>query len=301
VVGERDLTRVPANKRNVGMVFQKYALFPHMSVAANIAFPLRMRAMGRAEREAKVVRALEMVKLAGYGERMPGQLSGGQQQRVALARAIVFDPPVILMDEPLGALDKKLRQHMQLEIKELQARLGATVIYVTHDQEEALTMSDRIAVLHKGRVMQLGRPRELYDHPADAFVADFLGEMNFLPAEVMGVEAGICRARIGTAVVEARCPAETTLEAGTRVRIAVRPERVAVLEGGPTTDGSALAGRVSQLIFNGASLALLIGLDHGVTLRADVSTRSKLAELGLGDLVAISWEIVDAHAYPEAA
>jgi ABC-type Fe3+/spermidine/putrescine transport system ATPase subunit len=215
-----------------------------------------------------------------------------------LARAIVFDPPVILMDEPLGALDKKLRQHMQLEIKELQARLGATVIYVTHDQEEALTMSDRIAVLHGGRIVQLGSPRELYDHPADAFVADFLGEMNFLPAEWLEGEATACRARIGRAVIEARCPADATFRSGTPVRIAVRPERIAVTARDTATEDAALTGRVSQLIFNGASLAVLVRLDDGGIVRADVSARSSLAELDCGDPVAVAWDIDDARVYP---
>ena len=180
------------------MVFQNYALFPHMTVAENIAFPLRMRNVDKARARAQGRRRRwRWCSSQGYGARKPAELSGGQQQRVALARAIVFEPPVILMDEPLGALDKKLRQHMQIEIKQLQRRLGATVIYVTHDQEEALTMSDRVAVLNHGRLMQYGPPRELYDHPADAFVADFLGEMNFIDGVVTAVGGGDLRGRAG--------------------------------------------------------------------------------------------------------
>jgi spermidine/putrescine ABC transporter ATP-binding subunit len=301
VVGDQDLTRVPANKRNIGMVFQKYALFPHMSVAQNIAFPLRMRGLGRAEREGRVRTALEMVKLSGYEARMPGQLSGGQQQRVALARAIVFNPPVILMDEPLGALDKKLRQHLQLEIKQLQERLGATVIYVTHDQEEALTMSDRIAVLNHGKVMQLGRPRELYNNPANAFVADFLGEMNFIPGEMVSIQEGECQVRARDALVAARSLDGITLQSGAKVRVAVRPERVSVLpEDTSKTTASGLPGRVSQLVFNGASLAILIGLDQGPTVRADINAQSRLADLRVGDPVTVTWSAADAHVYPEA-
>ncbi|WP_192182953.1 ABC transporter ATP-binding protein [Mesorhizobium amorphae] len=302
VVGDRDLTRVPANKRNIGMVFQKYALFPHMSVADNIAFPLRMRGLSRAERDERVRRALAMVKLEGYDSRMPGQLSGGQQQRIALARAIVFNPPVILMDEPLGALDKKLRQHLQLEIKQLQERLGATVIYVTHDQEEALTMSDRIAVLNSGKVMQFGQPSALYHKPANAFVADFLGEMNFIPGEVVGSERDECQVRVGAAVVTAQAPDGLKLQTGTKVRIAVRPERMSILaEDAARERTSRLSGHVTQLVFNGASLIVLVELDQGPTVRASVNTQSKLAELQVGEAISVAWSARDAHAYPEPA
>lgn len=302
VVGDQDLTRVPANKRNIGMVFQKYALFPHMSVADNIAFPLRMRGVAKPEREERIRHALDMVRLQGYEARMPGQLSGGQQQRVALARAIVFNPPVILMDEPLGALDKKLRQHLQLEIKQLQERLGATVIFVTHDQEEALTMSDRIVVLNHGKVMQVGPPRELYERPASPFVADFLGEMNFLRGEVLETEHGRCRVAIGHAAVAALVRGGAALTAGMRARVAIRPERLNVLmQGKPATVSDELGGRVSQLVFNGASLAIFIQLNGGEIVRSDVSARSELAGLKVGDPVTVSWTAEDAHVYAETA
>ncbi len=187
-VDGRDVTHLPPNQRNLGMVFQRYALFPHMNVRDNIGFPLRMRGLGEAERRKRAETALATVGLEGYGDRFPAQLSGGQQQRIALARAIVYEPPVLLMDEPLSALDKNLRERMRLEIKRLQKQLGITVVFVTHDQEEALVMADRIAVLDHGQLVQEGPPQALYDRPANAFVAGFLGETNFLPGVVGGTE-----------------------------------------------------------------------------------------------------------------
>ena len=181
--------RLPPYRRNIGMVFQNYALFPHMTVAENIGFPLKQRGVAKARRARRLVaEALELVRLPGYERRYPRQLSGGQQQRVALARAIVFEPRLLLMDEPLGALDKQLRENLQLEMRRLHADLGITFIYVTHDQEEALTMSDRVAVMNEGLVAQVGTPEDLYDRPCDRFVAAFIGEFNFLSAIVRGME-----------------------------------------------------------------------------------------------------------------
>ena len=184
----QDVTFIPPHKRNIGMVFQNYALFPHMTVYENIAFPLKMHKVSKEEIDKRVRQALHMVQLPQHGDRYPSQLSGGQQQRIALARALSFEPGLILMDEPLGALDKKLRQHMQIEIKHIQEELGFTTIYVTHDQEEALTMSDRIAVLRDGKLEQVGSPEELYEEPKTLYVADFIGESNIFSASVLEVK-----------------------------------------------------------------------------------------------------------------
>ncbi|HXG28443.1 MAG TPA: ABC transporter ATP-binding protein, partial [Nevskiales bacterium] len=188
-IGDRDITYVPPHKRDIGIVFQNYALFPHMTVGENVAFPLRARRLPKATWPKKVREALAMVELAGYEERRISQLSGGQRQRVALARAIVFEPRLILMDEPLSALDKQLRENMQIELRHLHKKLEATIVYVTHDQREALTMSDRVAILRNGRLIQIGTPDQLHDHPVDSFVASFIGESTLLPVERAGTNA----------------------------------------------------------------------------------------------------------------
>ncbi len=254
-IGGRDMTRVDPNHRNLGMVFQKYALFPHMSVAENIAFPLQMRKVGKADIAARVADALAKVQLAGYGGRQITQLSGGQQQRVALARATVFNPPVILMDEPLGALDKKLREHMQIEIKQLQRQLGATVIYVTHDQQEALTMSDRVAVMNHGVIEQLSAPRDLYDEPQSIFVADFVGDTNLLTGTVHAVENGIVALDLpGGERVFGR-PAGRTREAiapGGSAVLSIRPEKVR-----PGAGPGSIAVRGGELIYAGSDISIV--------------------------------------------
>jgi mannopine transport system ATP-binding protein len=260
-LGQRDITHVPPNHREIGMVFQRYALFPHMSVAQNIGFPLRMRRRSKAEIAQKVKAALELVQLEGFGGRMPHQLSGGQQQRVALARALIFEPPVLLMDEPLGALDKKLREQMQIEIKRIQQRLGVTVIYVTHDQEEALTMSDRVAVVSDGEFAQIGTPIELYQQPHTPFVADFIGKMNFLRGEYLGSDDTRTFVRLTdqTKIAGPRSlnGSAALLQAGKNVRIAIRPERIALARGGHGGP-NAIPGTVEAAIFVGSFQVFLV-------------------------------------------
>jgi len=230
VVGDTDVTDLAVHKRNMGMVFQSYALFPHRTVAENVAFGLRMRKVPRAEIEERVRAALAMVALTGFEDRRPGQLSGGQQQRVALARAIVIRPPVLLCDEPLGALDRKLRHQMQVELKQLQKELGVTLVFVTHDQEEALAMSDRIAVMNEGRIEQVGTPGDIYDRPRTRFVADFIGDINLIDQP------------------DGRA-------------LALRPERIRLGEG-------PLAGKIETASFLGGQTLYRITLDDGRSLLA---------------------------------
>src|SRR6476646_3597934 len=223
------IAALPPFKRDINTVFQHYALFPHMSVRENIAYGLRMRRVPAAEREERVTKALAMVKLDQLGARSPRQLSGGQQQRVALARALVNRPRVLLLDEPLGALDLKLRKEMQLELKHLQTHLGITFVYVTHDQEEALTMSDRIVLMRQGRIEQVGTPRELYDRPGSRYVADFIGETNLLPGTVVESAGGAVALRMGG--VTLRGLSDCLLAAGSEAWLTVRPEAIALSDG----------------------------------------------------------------------
>ena len=239
---------IPSHRRNMGVVFQSYALFPHMSVAQNVAFPLKMRGVGRAEIQSRVERALDMVQLSTMKERKPSQLSGGQQQRVALARALVFEPGVVLMDEPLGALDKQLREQMQLDIRELHARLGLTIVFVTHDQSEALTMSDRIAVFNKGRIEQIDTPRMIYDHPATRFVAEFIGETNLMEGEIAGRDGGEAMVRLSDGGMM-RVRARDGLESGAKVLVTIRPEKVELSD--PPAAANSFPVTVSDTIYQG--------------------------------------------------
>jgi putative spermidine/putrescine transport system ATP-binding protein len=221
----KPINNIPPHKRGIGMVFQNYALFPHMTVAENLAFPLDVRGEPKSDREARVRMALDMVQMGEYGARRPAQLSGGQRQRVALARALVFEPELVLMDEPLGALDKQLREHMQFEIKHLHERLGITVVYVTHDQTEALTMSDRVAVFNDGRIQQLAPPDELYERPQNSFVAGFIGENNRMEGTVEAIEADKAVVRLKSGEVIDATPVNVT-QVGQETLVSIRPERV---------------------------------------------------------------------------
>jgi spermidine/putrescine ABC transporter ATP-binding subunit len=252
------VTRVPPHRRQVGMVFQHYALFPHRTVAQNVGFGLRMQRVDRTEIGRRVAEALALVQLPGHGGRYPSQLSGGEQQRVALARALVTRPAVLLLDEPLGALDKKLRDHMKIELKRLQREVGITTIYVTHDQEEALTMSDRIAVMHRGRVEQVAPPRGLYETPATAFVAGFIGNINLLPGRAAGGNTVDC----GSATLAATGAAP----AGASVAIALRPERVRLDPGGAVN--TLLPMTVAHVVYQGETVRYILKSDAGLELQA---------------------------------
>ncbi|MCF6445396.1 ABC transporter ATP-binding protein [Nereida sp. MMG025] len=221
----REINNIPPHKRGIGMVFQSYALFPHMTVAENLAFPLEVRGIGKSEREKQVKDALDMVQMGSFGSRRPAQLSGGQQQRIALARALVFRPELVLMDEPLGALDKQLREHMQFEITRLAHELGITTVYVTHDQTEALTMSDRVAVFDDGRIQQLAPPDELYEAPQNSFVAQFIGENNTLDGVIKEVNGGRALVQLDDGSLVDAKPVNVS-KVGERTRVSIRPERV---------------------------------------------------------------------------
>ena len=261
-----DMTSTPAHKRKVNTVFQSYALFPYLSVFDNVAFGLRRRRTPKAELRERVENMLRVVHLDGLDARMPSQLSGGQQQRVALARALVLEPSALLLDEPLGALDAKLRKTLQLELKSLQERVGVTFVYVTHDQEEALTMSDRIAVMSNGRIEQVATPKEIYEEPATLFVADFLGVSNLMPAAAVASENGGLRVRMGTFELVVR---RGDVEARGDVKVVIRPERVTVThfgeEGGR---GNRLPGMVERVVYLGSAEQLVIRLATGDTVQA---------------------------------
>ena len=272
----RDIAGLAPNDRPVNTVFQNYALFPHMTVAENVAFGLRMKGVPEDRRRARAARMLELVHLADLAGRMPHELSGGQQQRVALARALAPEPEVLLLDEPLSALDLKLRQAMRIELKQLQQETGITFVFVTHDQEEALTMSDRIAVMSRGRLQQVGTAREIYESPVNRFVADFIGETNVLPVTVEAVSGGLARvilpggARIG-------CPA-AGLSPGVH-HLSIRPERIGIA---PADAPGTLAARVERVIYLGTDLQLVARLDDGtaVQVRLQNSARTEVPETG---------------------
>jgi spermidine/putrescine transport system ATP-binding protein len=255
----------PAYQRNTNMVFQSYALFPHLTIARNVAFGLEMKKVPKDEIERRVQEALEMVRLSSFGPRRPNQMSGGQQQRIALARALVNRPEVLLLDEPLGALDLKLRKEMQLELKTLQRDVGITFVYVTHDQEEALTMSDRIAVMHAGKVLQIGSPTEIYERPNCRFVADFIGETNFLDGQVQGRQGDMV-----TVLVDGGLPVRVETDQdpspGTAVTVAVRPEKVRLLPKPPGGDCNAFSCQVEQVVYVGTDTRFRVQISEGVSI-----------------------------------
>ncbi len=292
-LNERPINSVPPHKRGIGMVFQNYALFPHMTVTENLAFPLEVRKMSKSEIDKRIKRALDMVELGAFGSRLPAQLSGGQQQRVAVARALVFDPEVVLMDEPLGALDKNLREQMQYEIKHIHENLGVTVIYVTHDQSEALTMSNRIAVFDDGVIQQLAPPQELYEQPENAFVAKFIGENNVLLGKVTEVNGESCRVEVNGAPVEAKTV--NIAGVGKPSTLSLRPERV-TLNPAENQFPNVFEGRVKELIYVGDHIRTRIsvcGQDEFVVKVPNSATHAQLRE---GETVKVGWKTEDCRA-----
>ncbi|AUQ91989.1 spermidine/putrescine import ATP-binding protein PotA [Phaeobacter inhibens] len=249
-LGGISINNIPPHKRGIGMVFQNYALFPHMTIAENLSFPLEVRSMSKSEREQKVKRALDMVEMGAFGGRRPAQLSGGQQQRVALARALVFEPELVLMDEPLGALDKQLREKMQFEITHLAHQLGITTVYVTHDQTEALTMSDRVAVFNDGRIQQLAPPDQLYEEPSNSFVAQFIGENNTLEGTVKEVNNGIALVQLDDGEL-IDCKPINVSKPGERTRVSIRPERVEYNKDRMQEGAHTLKAEVLEFIYMG--------------------------------------------------
>jgi putative spermidine/putrescine transport system ATP-binding protein len=285
-----DITHVPAHKRDMAMVFQNYALFPHRSVAENVAFGLRMRGLEKAAIAKKVKSALAMVELSGMEDRRPAQLSGGQQQRVALARAIVIEPRVLLCDEPLGALDKKLRQQMQFELKQLQKSLGLTLVFVTHDQEEALAMSDRIAVMNGGRVEQVGTPVEIYDRPETRFVADFIGDTNIFRGERIATTTGPgLAAGYGLALM---LPDPLSIEATGALSVALRPEKISLSPEGSVPDACA-KGVVESTNFLGGTVLYRIALASGHHVLAQQPNAGASRLFAPGNPVALDWKPTD--------
>jgi spermidine/putrescine ABC transporter ATP-binding subunit len=284
---------MPPYRRNIGMVFQNYALFPHLTAADNIGFPLKQRGVGKAEREKLVREALALMQLPDHGERYPRQLSGGQQQRVALARAIVFKPRLLLMDEPLGALDKQLRENLQLEMRRLHADLGITFIYVTHDQEEALTMSDRIAVMNGGLVAQVGRPEDLYDRPGSRFVASFLGESNFLPAIVRGIEDDVVVAECEGVIVRALCPGRPAT--GEKVMLTTRPERIRFADGAfaSTAPQNRLSVTVTEAVFAGERCRYMLQARDGTAMVLKEPSSAAIRRRAVGERTEIAWSVAD--------
>ncbi|WP_432807379.1 ABC transporter ATP-binding protein [Rhodoligotrophos ferricapiens] len=292
-IAGQDITRVPPYKRGIGVVFQNYALFPHMTVEENLAFPLSVRGLSRAERTERVAKALDMVRLADLGRRMPQQLSGGQQQRIALARALIFEPKLVLMDEPLGALDKQLREHMQYEIKSLHERLKVTVVYVTHDQSEALTMSDRVAVFNEGRIQQVASPREIYEKPASAFVAQFIGENNKINGTLESVQDGHAVALTENGL-RIKCDPGPGVKPGDRVLISIRPEALALLEGDERRDNH-LQAVITAIIYHGDHVRLQLDAGNGQDLVVKAPVKRAEGTI-MGMKVTLGWDAADARA-----
>ena len=293
MLGGVELNNVPPHKRGIGMVFQNYALFPHMSVYENLAFPLEVRKFNTNAIKTRVEKVLEMVELMQFGSRRPAQLSGGQQQRVALARALVFEPDLVLMDEPLGALDKNLREQMQYEIKHIHENLGMTVVYVTHDQTEALTMSDRIAVFNDGVIQQLAPPNELYEKPVNAFVAEFIGENNRLQGTIKETKGSSCLVAVEDNLISATNVNEQAK--GSSVTLSLRPERI-ILNPKVETDMNIFEAEVLELIYLGDHIRCRMNICKNDDFIVKIPNDHTSNSLNKGDVVTVGWQITDCRA-----
>jgi putative spermidine/putrescine transport system ATP-binding protein len=293
VLDGRPINHMPPYRRDIGVVFQNYALFPHMTVGENLAFPLEVRRIPTVEIERRIGRALDMVQLEGFRHRRPGQLSGGQQQRVAVARALVFEPKLVLMDEPLGALDKQLREQMQYEIRHIHERTGVTVVYVTHDQSEALTMSNRIAVLNHGRIQQLASPQDLYERPENAFVAQFIGESNRLVGTVREIDGHTCMVEVGGGAVHAL--AVNIDGTGSRSTLSLRPERVLV-DPAPGSCPNLFEARVEELIYHGDHTRLRVRACGSDDFVIKVPNAAGHVHLEVGAAIQVGWRVEDCRA-----
>jgi len=291
----RPINQVPPHKRGIGMVFQNYALFPHMTVGENLSFPLEVRGMGKTEREAKIKRALDMVQMYAFVNRRPAQLSGGQQQRIALARALVFDPALVLMDEPLGALDKQLREHMQFEIKHLHDSLGITVVYVTHDQGEALTMSDRIAVFNDGRIQQLAPPADLYERPDNSFVAQFIGENNKLLGTIEELSGDKALVRLNTGELIDATPVNVTVK-GQKTLVSIRPERVEFKPEMMPPGAHTIDAEVVEVIYMGDILRAVLQVAGSSDFVMKMRNTQGQTRLAPGQKIKVGWHPQDARA-----
>ena len=287
------ISNIPPHKRGIGMVFQNYALFPHMTVYENLAFPLRVRKISKEETDKKIDKALSMVSLTGFENRMPAQLSGGQQQRVAVARALVFDPAVVLMDEPLGALDKNLRESMQYEIKHIHESIGVTVVYVTHDQGEALTMSNRIAVFNDGKVQQLSSPDKLYEEPVNSFVAEFIGENNTFQGEVEDISNDRCKIKLDSGGEILANPIRVKSK-GEKSIVSLRPER-AIIDPEEKMENK-FKGKIEEVIYHGDHTRLRLDLLGNKEFILKVPNSSARMDIKLGNEINIGWNSFDARA-----
>ena len=287
-LGGKVLNQLPPHKRDIGMVFQNYALFPHMTVAENVAFPLTVRRLAKSDIQERVTNALNMIKMGDIAHRYPSQLSGGQQQRVALARALVFEPRLVLMDEPLGALDKQLREHMQLEIKQLHEKFGLTIVYVTHDQSEALTMSDRVAVFHKGEIQQIDAPKVLYEEPKTAFVAQFIGENNQIHGTIASIDGEHCEVKLADGSL-LKALAINIGAVGEATTVSVRPERILLGEAAKSCD-NLVSGQIKEFVYLGDHIRLCLdtcGSDHFVV---KIPAGQFDGNIKFGDELHIGWQ-----------